>query len=313
LSKGRIACVGAGVVGQGWAALFASKGYPVVLQDVNKKVLQQAVVDIRSILSTLSRTHFISKNTVVKAAKSILVTQSLRDAVKNADYVQESVYESYPLKRKIFREMDRHTRPDAILASSASGLLMSKIQTTTRRRQRCLIAHPFNPVYLIPLVELVPGRWTSQQTVDHAFTVMESLGKVPVVVRKEVPGYVANRLTAALWREAIDMLVHGVASAEDIDRACQYGPGIRWAVQGPFLTYHLAGGKGGIEHFLEHLTPSFELRWRSIAAWTRLPPQARGKILRSVKRIPVVKSSSVNVLSKDRDRKLADVLRVVLQ
>jgi 3-hydroxypropionate dehydrogenase (NADP+) len=139
---------------------------------------------------------------------------------------------------------------------------------------------------------------------------MASVGKVPIVVAREYPGHVANRLTAAVWREAIDMLVRRVASAEDIDKAVKYGPGLRWAVQGPFLSYHLGGGEGGIEYFLEQLTPSFEDRWSTLATWTKLPRRAREKIIQNVRGMETIKHASLAALSRERDEQLIQLLRV---
>ena len=306
-----VACVGAGLIGQGWTALFASKGYRVVMHDIRGSTLSRGIECVRSILDTLETNRMTGTRSPVHARKLIQTTTSLREAVRNAEYVQESVFEDYELKRRLFRMMDRYTAEHTILASSSSALLMSKIQTAAKRPGRCLIVHPFNPAHLIPLVELVPGRLTSTETVESTYEFMKALGKVPIKVHRELPGYVANRLTAAVWREAIDLLRRGAASAEDIDKACRFGPGIRWAVQGPFLAYHLGGGEGGIEYFMDHLTSSFESRWRSLAKWSKLPRGARGKIVRSVKEMPAVKNVDYAELSKGRDERLVRLLRAV--
>lgn len=303
--------MGVGLVGRSWAALFASKGYHVVMQDVDKDAVSEGLKGFNSILSTLEEYGVMYGRLSALAHKRVQTTTSLREAVESADYVQESVYESIELKRRVFRDMDRFAPEQAILASSSSGLLMSKIQTAVKGRKRCLIVHPFNPVHLMPLVELVPGRWTSRETVDSTLDFMNAVGKVPIKVRKELPGHIANRLTAALWREAIELLMQGAASAEEIDLACRFGPGIRWAAQGPFLTYHLGGGEAGIEYFMDHLTPAFESWWRSMAAWKRLPRGAQRRIIQSVHQMPKVKNSSFRDLNMDRDTKLVCLLRAL--
>jgi 3-hydroxypropionate dehydrogenase (NADP+) len=306
----RVACVGVGLIGQSWAALFASKGYQVVMQDVNKNTLSRGLKGFNSILSILEENEIIRSQMAAHARKQVHATTSLSEAVENADYIQESVFENCELKRIVFKEMDRVAPEHAILASSSSSILMSKIQTHVKKRQRCLIVHPFNPVHLVPLVELVPGRWTSPETIAFTYDLMRAVGKVPIKVKSELPGFVANRLTAAVWREAIDLLIRGAASAEDIDRACRFGPAIRWAVQGPFLTYHMGGGAGGIEYFLDHLTPSFESRWKSMATWKTLPSGARRRIIRSVEQMTSVRKASFQKLGRRRDGQLIRLLEV---
>jgi 3-hydroxybutyryl-CoA dehydrogenase len=152
--------------------------------------------------------------------------------VVDVQLVQESVAENYEIKQQVFKELDSYTQPDAILASSSSGLLMTPIQQVTNHPGRCLIAHPFNPPHLIPLVELVPGDKTDELTVLRMKDFYEKLGKVPVVLKKAVPGHIANRLALALWREAVDLVIQGIASVEDVDKAVSAGPGLRWAVMG---------------------------------------------------------------------------------
>jgi len=306
----KITCVGVGLIGQSWAALFASKGYSVTLQDADQKTLVKARQRCITILSTLEKGKIISRRARSAAQRNLRCTQDISEAVKGADYVQESVFENYDTKRTVFKALDYYAPENCILASSTSSLLISRIQRFVKRRSRCIVAHPFNPVHLEPLVELVTGHWTSEETVNSAYELMKSIGKVPIIVAKELPGHVANRLTAAIWREAIDLLMRGAASADDIDRAVKYGPGIRWAVQGPFVTYHLGGGDGGIEYFLEQLTPGFEVRWSSLASWKRLPRGARLQIIQSVRNMETIKHASIGTLSDRRDRQLMELLRV---
>jgi len=306
----KIACVGAGLIGQSWAALFAAKGYSVILQDTDQAALLKGRQRCTTILSTLEKGNILSRRARVVAQRKLESTQDISKAVERADYVQESVFENYETKRTVFKAIDRYAPENCILASSTSSLLISRIQRFVKRKSTCIVAHPFNPVHLEPLVELVPGRWTSDETVSLTYELMKSIGKVPIIVAKELPGHVANRLTAAVWREAIDLLIRGVASADDIDKAVKYGPGLRWAVQGPFVTYHLGGGDGGIEYFLEQLTPGFEARWSSLASWKQLPRGARLKIIRSVKNMEAVKDASIDTLNDQRDRRLMELLRV---
>jgi len=248
----RVACVGSGLVGQGWATLFAVNGFEVVMQDLTEDALEKALHRVMGHIRFLAEEGLCGD--VDAALSRIETTTSLAEAVEDAGFVQESVYESYEAKRPLFGEMDRLTPEDTVLASSTSGLLMTEIQKGMGLHpERSIVAHPWNPVHLVPLVELSPGERTSRETVERTRSVMEGIGKVPVVLRKEAPGFIANRLSAALWREALDLVDRGVASVEDIDRAVRAGPGMRWAIMGPYLTYHLGGGAGGIEYLMRHI------------------------------------------------------------
>jgi len=309
----KIACIGSGLVGHSWATLFALKGYPVVLQDENKSVLRNALDNVKSNLAFLVQKEVVSKKLAGAALERIQETRSISQAVADVQYVQESVFETYEIKKKVFKEMDRASSSEAILASSSSGLMMTKIQEVARRPQRCIVAHPFNPPHLIPLVELVPGKKTAQKTVSITYDFMRRIGKVPVVVKKEVPGYLANRLTSALWREAIDLVYTGVASVEDVDKALTAGPGIRWAIMGPHLTYHLGGGKGGIQYFFDHIGKTKSELWKTMADWTSIPPLARKKVVLGLMRTEILKKKTMEELIKWRDDRLIELIKVLWQ
>jgi 3-hydroxyacyl-CoA dehydrogenase len=183
-------------------------------------------------------------------------------AVAEADFVQENGPERVELKHALFAQLDRATRPDVVLASSSSGLLPSAIQDgCPEHPERVLIGHPFNPPHLIPLVEVVPGTKTSTAAMDTAMAFYVAVGKRPIRLRQELPGHVANRLQAALWREAYSLVDRGIASVTDVDAAIAYGPGLRWAVLGPFVNQHLSGGAGGLAHNIEHLGPPMVAWW----------------------------------------------------
>jgi 3-hydroxyacyl-CoA dehydrogenase len=168
--------------------------------------------------------------------------------------------------------VDKYAPPDAIFASSTSGLLITEIARLSERPERCLGAHPYNPPHLIPLVEINKGEKTSEETVQRTCAFYESLGKAPVVLRKEALGFIANRLAMALYREAIDLVVRGVCSVEDIDKAVNFGPGLRYALMGPNLIYQLGGGQGGIQGLFKHTGGSVELWWEDMATWKKWPP-----------------------------------------
>lgn len=220
----RVACVGSGLVGQGWASLFALAGYQVILEDVREEILDDAFKRIEAKMRFLEEAGLAKGAT--KAIRRLSSTTSLSEAVSGADYVQESVFESYAAKKEVYSKMDEAADQNVILASSTSGLLMSEIQKAAKRfPERCIVAHPWNPSYLVPLVELSPGNLTSSETTEKTYELMEDIGKEPVVLKKEVPGFIANRLSAALWREALNLVDTGVASVEDIDKAVVNGPG----------------------------------------------------------------------------------------
>jgi 3-hydroxypropionate dehydrogenase (NADP+) len=205
--------------------------------------------------------------------------------------------------------MDAGAPDHAILASSSSGLLMTEIQRVATRPQRCLLVHPVLPVYLIPLVEIARGEQTSSETVTAAYDFMEKLGKIPVVLKREVPGYIVNRLQAALLREAIDLVDKDVASAEDVDKAFCMGIGLRDPIIGPFLRIHLAGG--GVERFIENFSQSYRNRWETMETWTSIPPSAAKKIVKAVREMKVVREKTLEEIGNWRDELLVKLLKVI--
>jgi 3-hydroxybutyryl-CoA dehydrogenase len=192
--------------------------------------------------------------------------------------VQECVREDLELKREVFAQLDAAAPPEALLCTSSSGLSIGEIQTAARRPQRCLAAHPYNPPHLVPLVELAPGPLTSAEAMARAEAFYTAAGKRPVVLTRDLPGYLANRLSAALWREAVDLVLSGVASVADVDRAVASGPGLRWAAMGPHLLYDLGGGSDGIRGHVEHLAAVKEGMLRDLATWTTFPART-GEVL----------------------------------
>jgi 3-hydroxypropionate dehydrogenase (NADP+) len=258
---------------------------------------------------------FLEANNLLKqgeadaALKRIKVSTLIGEAVGRADYVQESVPDDYGFKKQVFREIDVAAPDHAILASSSSGLLMTEIQKVVTRPQRCVLVHPVLPVYLIPLVEIVGGEQTSRETVIATYNFMKRLGKIPVLLKREVPGYIINRLQAALLREAIDLVDKGVASAEDVDKAFCMGIGLRDPIIGPFLRIHLAGD--GVERFIENYSQSYRYRWETMETWTSIPPSAAKKIVRGVKEMGIVRSRTLEEIKNWRDGMLVKLLKVI--
>ncbi len=307
----KVACVGAGLIGHGWATLFSWKGYEVTLQDLKKDALENALSQIRRNLEFLAEHELLGAESCENCLGRIRITTDLEGAVSEADYVQESVYESYKVKNEVFKSMDAMAPPDTILASSSSTLKMSIIQRATHRPYRCIVAHPWNPPHLMPLVEIIPGRKTSTETIKATKELMTKLGKVPVVQKKEVSGTIGNRLAAALWREAIDLVRRGIAELEDVDKAVSAGPRIRWAILGPHLSYHLGGGTGGIEYYLRHLGPAMAARWRTLATWTSIPSSAERMLIKGIRDMKLVQENSFGEIAEWRDKKLVELLKAL--
>jgi 3-hydroxyacyl-CoA dehydrogenase len=304
----RVACVGSGLIGQGWATLFAAAGYDVTIQDLSNDKLEHAAGQVKSNLIHLEENDRLLQETATGAYKRIRTTLNLAESVRNSDYIMESVPDNYRAKKAVFKEMDVLAPPDTILASSSSGLLMSEIQTAVTRPERCVLAHPFLPVHLLPLVEVVGGDRTAPEAVDITCHLMEKIGKTPVRLKKEVSGYIVNRLQAAILREAVDLVASGVAGAEEVDQAFCSGMGMRDPFIGPLLRAHLAGD--GIESFVEHYSESYRLRWSSMATWDTLSSPVREALVNSVNDMPIVRENSLEKIKHWRDKMLMEILKL---
>ena len=256
---GPIGVVGGGLIGMSWASLFLACGADVVVTDPRAAAadeLDRFVADAWPHLSALGLTV---SDTPARAGFS-----NDYSALSDVTFVQENAPDRIDAKRQVIADIEAVVRADTIIASSTSSLKATDIQAGARHPERILVAHPMNPPHLVPMVELVAGKLTAPDTIDRAEAFYRAMKRVPIRVKKEVPGHLANRLTAALYREAVDLVAQGIADVADIDRAIAYGPGMRWALMGPHLTYHLGGGAGGYRHYLDHLGPTQEARWRDL-------------------------------------------------
>ena len=292
----RIAVIGCGVVGASWTALFLAHGRDVTATDPApgaREKLRAFVARARPDLARLGAT----------GDGTLRFVESVEEAVAQAGFVQESAREDEAFKRDLLARLDAAAPPDAIIASSTSALLRSRIVADCARPRRVIVAHPFNPPHLLPLVEIL-GE--DESVVARACDFYRALGRRPVVLRKEAPGHLANRLTAALYREAVHLVAEGVADVADIDAAISEGPGLRWAIMGPHLTYHLGGGEGGVRHYLDHLGPSQERRWASLGT-PRLTENVKAAIVAGVD--AETQGRSIAALEARRDRLLIDILR----
>jgi carnitine 3-dehydrogenase len=245
----RIAIVGTGVIGASWAAYYLARGFDVVATDPGPQSeanLRKYVDDAWPLLTQVGLSPGASR-------ERLTFSLDMSRALADADLVQENAPERPDFKIKLFAQMDEVTPPNSIIASSSSGITMDVIQSGCKRPERCVIGHPFNPPHVVPLVEVVGGAKTSEATIERAMAFYASIGKKPVRLHKSLPGHVANRFQAALYREVLYLVQQGVLSVADADIAVCYGPGIRWGVMGPSLQWHIGGGQGGIQHFMEHL------------------------------------------------------------
>ncbi len=268
----KIAVLGGGMIGSSWATNFLWRGLPVHVYDINDEALKTARSRIRGNMEYLVGKGILTKEKMNVALGLAKYTTDIGEAVQGVQFIQESVLEKYEVKQALLAEVDKHAPPDAIYASSTSGLLITEIAKDSAKAGRCIGAHPYNPPHLIPLVEINKGRKTTDKTVERTYAFYKSIGKEPIVLQKEALGFIANRLAMGLYREAVDLVVRGVCSVEDVDKAVCFGPGLRYALMGPNLIYQLGGGPVGIAGLLKHVGPSIELWWQDMAVWNKWPP-----------------------------------------
>lgn len=297
-----IAIVGTGVIGASWAALYLARGLNVIATDPapNAEANLRRYIDAAwKDLTTLGLSPKASRD-------NLKFTVDMKEALSNADFVQENGPERPDFKIRLFADMDAATPTGSIIASSSSGLTMSTMQSSCKHPERCVIGHPFNPPHIIPLVEVVAGAKTSPETVEQAISFYSSIGKRPIHVRKEVVGHVANRLQAALYREVVYLIGQGVLDVADSDAAVSWGPGLRWGVMGPNLLFHLGGGQAGMQHFMEHLSGPLSTWWKDLGTITEFSPQVKQTIIDGV--LKEAGSRSIEELERERDTMLLELL-----
>jgi 3-hydroxyacyl-CoA dehydrogenase len=300
----RIGIIGTGVIGASWTALFLAKGLHVVATDVApnaEAALRKFVETAWPALKRLGLSPGASQS-------NLKFTAALAQAVSAADLVQENGPERIDFKQKLYGQLDELLPPDVIIASSSSGLTMSEIQKgAASHPERCVIAHPFNPPHLIPLVEIVGGAKTSEDTIRRAAEFYTSIGQKTVRLNKEMPGHVANRLQAALAREVYYLVAEGVVSAADVDTALSWGPGLRWGVMGNLMLNHVGGGPGGIEHFFQQFSGPMTAWWKTLGSPV-LTPQVQKKLIDSVH--AEVGSRTIEELEAERDEILLGLIEL---
>ncbi len=255
-----VGIAGTGVIGAGWACRMLGAGLDVIAFD--PAATAEAAMRDKIERGWPHMLKLLGKDAVDSG--TLTFTQNVKEMAENADFIQEAAPEREDLKIGLFKDIDTSARPDAIIASSSSGFLPTRLQSQCTHPERVIIGHPFYPVYLLPLVETVAGEQTSAETMDRADAFYRQIGMHPLRLKKEIDGYICDRLQEALWREALHCLNKGIGTTEDIDRAIIYSAGLRWAIMGSFLHYHLAGGDGGMRHFISQFDPSLELPWTDL-------------------------------------------------
>jgi carnitine 3-dehydrogenase len=258
----KVAIIGAGVIGAGWAARFLAHGLDVTAWDPAPNAEQTLRGKIANAWPALTRVGLADGADPAR----LRFCPTVEEAVRDADFIQESAPEVEDLKRRLLAQVDAAARPDVVIASSSSGLLPTNFQADCKHPGRVLVGHPFNPVYLLPLVEVVAGAQTAPEPVETAIAFYRRIGMRPLRVRTEIPGYIADRLLEALWREILHMVNDGVATTAELDDAIRFGPGLRWSFMGTCQIYHLAGGDAGMRHMLAQFGPALKLPWTKLVA-----------------------------------------------
>jgi 3-hydroxyacyl-CoA dehydrogenase len=300
----RVAIIGTGVIGASWSALFLAKGLEVIATDIAPDAETSLRRFVKAAWPALERLGLAPG----ASQSSLTFTHDMPAAVKSADLVQENGPERIDFKQKLYGQLDELLAPDVIIASSSSGLTMSEIQKgAASHPERCVIAHPFNPPHLIPLVEIVGGAKTSEATIRRAAEFYTSIGQQTVRLNKEMPGHVANRLQAALAREVYFLVAEGVVSAADVDTALCWGPGLRWGVMGNMMLNHLGGGPGGVEHFFQQFAGPMTAWWKTLGSPV-LTPEVQKKLIDSVH--AEVGSRTIEELEAERDETLLGLLEL---
>ena len=302
LSKiNKIAVIGTGVIGTGWINRMLAHNKKVVAFDLNVNQKKTLIKEIKRSLPFVKK---LFKKKIINL-KNLNFKTSLIETLKDADFIQECATENYKLKTKLMSDIGKYSKLNAIISSSSSGLLPSVIFSKCKNPNRGIIGHPFNPVYMLPAVEIVPGKKTSKSILKKANDFYKSISMNPIAVKKELPGYLADRLQEALWREGLHIINEGYATTEDLDRAIEDGPGLRWSLMGTFLTFHLAGGKSGMKHMLEQFGPALKLPWTKLKA-PNLSKKLIKRLVDGTKK--QAKGKSVAKISNIRDEYLLDLL-----
>ena len=299
----KVAVIGAGVIGAGWIIRCLAHNKKVIAFDKDIKLKKK-------LLSEIKRTWPYVKKLFNKKKlnlKNFKFATSIKEALKDVDFIQECVTENYKIKINLMSIIGKYSRPNAIISSSSSGLLPTKIYSKCKNPERTMIGHPFNPVYMCPGVEIVPGKKTKKKFLNETNKFYKSISMNPIMIKKELSGYLSTRLQEALWREALHIVNEGYASTKDLDRSIEDGPGLRWSLMGAFLTFHMAGGKAGMKHMLRQFGPALKLPWTKLKA-PILSKKLSSRIIAGTKQ--QTKGKSVAMISNIRDEYLVNLQKL---
>ena len=299
----KVAVIGTGVIGAGWIIRCLAHNKIVYAFDKDLELKKNLVKEIKRTWPFVKK--LFNKKTL--NLKNFKYFTSIEDTLKDADFIQECATENYSLKTKLMSSISKYSKKNAIIASSSSGLLPTRIYSRCKYPERTLIGHPFNPVYLLPAVEIVPGKKTSNKFINQAKKFYQSISMNPIMVKKELPGYLSDRLQEALWREGLHIISEGYATTKDLDRAIEDGPGLRWSLMGTFLTFHLAGGKSGMKHMLEQFGPALKLPWTKLKA-PNLSRKLINRLVEGTKKQS--KGKTVEKISNIRDEYLVEIQKL---
>lgn len=310
----RVASIGGGVIGSSWTLLFAMRGLKVRQYDINQEQIDNCVKNIARNIESLLEFGAIQADQVESIKGRISYTTSIAEAVKDAQFIQENGPERLPVKQSILAEIEAAAPVDAIYASSSSGLLISDVTANAAHPERCVGGHPYNPPHLIPLVEITYSDKTDQSNVQLAKAFYQSIGKEAVVLNRECPGYIANRLQLAVYREMIDLVMRGVCTAEDADKALTFGPGIRWAIFGHNMIMQL-GNPGGLKGMMAMLGTGGDVWLADMADWKHMPNEEYGEIAQAsvdemMKNFPDEVGHTNPEIAKYRDKMLIEILKL---
>ncbi len=299
----KVAVIGTGVIGTGWIIRCLAHNKIVYAFDKDLRLKKNLISEIKRTWPYVKKL-FNKKKLNLKNFKYFT---SIEEALENADFIQECATENYNIKIKLMNSIGKFAKPNAIISSSSSGLLPTKIYSKCKNPNRTMIGHPFNPVYLCPGVEIVPGKKTNKKFLNKANRFYKSISMNPIMVKKELPGYLADRLQEALWREALHIVNEGYASTKELDRSIEDGPGLRWSLMGVFLTFHLAGGKTGMRHMLEQFGPALKLPWTKLKA-PKLSKKLSSRVINGT--LKQAKGKSVAKISNIRDKYLVELQKL---
>lgn len=310
----KVACVGAGVIGYSWALYYSLKGLTVNVYDLTDEKLELAKRRIHESLLNLKNNDVVNESEITEIESRIYYTTSMEEAVKDVQFITESGPESYEVKQKMVEEMEKYTSKDTIISSSTSGLLITEIAKDAKYPERFIGAHPYNPPHLIPLVELTRGDKTDSHILEVAKEFYQMIDKEPVVLQKEALGFICNRIQMAVYREVCNLVMNGVCTIEDADKAVTYGPGLRWAIMGPSLVFELGGGEGHIDGLMKHLNSSISLWLHDMADFKDFPEQfpeiARKGVEEAMKNRPREIGNDDQSLAEYRDKMLISLLKL---